>query len=110
MVKKIFLDAGHGGKDNGASGNGLKEKDLTLAITLLTRDYLQKYEGVDIKLSRSADTYPTLKQRTDAANAWGADLLVSIHINSAPTVADGFETFTYTKTDAATKAFQNALH
>lgn len=110
MAKKIFIDAGHGGKDSGAVGNGLKEKDLTLRLALKTRDYLKQYSGADVRLSRETDVYLSLDQRTDAANSWGADLLVSIHINAATPSAEGFESFVYTKVDDATKAFQNVLH
>lgn len=66
---------------------------------------------MEVKLSRTGDTFPSLQQRTDAANKWGADLLISIHINAAASKsANGFETFIYTSTSNATKAFQNVLH
>lgn len=110
MAKKIVIDAGHGGKDSGAVGNGLLEKNLTLQLALKTRDYLKEYAGADVRLTREKDVYLTLDARTDLANDWGADLLVSIHINAATPTAEGFESFVYTKVDAATKAFQNVLH
>ena len=111
-MKKIFLDPGHGGKDPGASGNGIKEKDITLLIAKKTRDLLlANYSGVDVQLSRTGDTFPSLSDRTSAANKWGADLLISIHINAATSkAANGFESFIYTNTSNATKAFQNVLH
>lgn len=83
MTKKVYIDAGHGGKDAGAVGNGLKEKDLTLKISLRLADYLKNnYENVEVKLSRTGDTYPSLSQRAHEANVWGADLFVSEHINA----------------------------
>lgn len=90
---KIFIDPGHGGSDPGAVGNGLKEKDLTLAISKKIRDKLANYEGVQVKLSRESDTSLLLKQRTDMANAWGADYLISVHINAGG--GTGFESYTY---------------
>lgn len=90
---KIFIDAGHGGTDPGAVANGLKEKDLTLKIAKKIRDMLNEYENVSVKLSREGDQTLTLKQRTDAANAWKADYLISVHINAGG--GTGFESFTY---------------
>jgi N-acetylmuramoyl-L-alanine amidase len=112
MVKKVFIDPGHGGKDPGASGNGLQEKNVTLQISLKTRDILlNEYEGADVKLSRTGDTHPSLNDRSNAANAWGADICVSIHINSGAASAKGFESFRWNKTtDAATTALHNTLH
>ena len=43
MVKTIVIDAGHGGHDAGAVGNGLKEKDLTLSIALATERYRKEH-------------------------------------------------------------------
>lgn len=105
---KIMLDAGHGGKDPGAVGNGLQEKDLTLKIALKIRDMLVGYEGVRVNLTRTQDVTLSLKQRTDAANAWGADYLMSIHINAGG--GTGFETFIYPGTSGATVANQNVIH
>jgi N-acetylmuramoyl-L-alanine amidase len=112
MANRIFLDAGHGGKDGGAVGNGLEEANLTLEIAKETRDILiNEYAGAEVQLSRNTDTYLTLEQRTAAANKWGADVLVSIHINAAEAEsANGFESFVYTKVGSDTKALQNVLH
>lgn len=92
-MKKVYLDAGHGGKDTGAVSNGLKEKDITLKIAKYTKDYLQKHYDVSIKMSRTGDTYPSLTQRTNEANKWGADLFVSIHINAGG--GYGYEDYIY---------------
>lgn len=93
-MKKIFIDPGHGGKDPGTTGNGLKEKDLCLAIALQLRDVLnQEYAGHTLSLSRTKDETVSLQKRTDMANQWGADYLVSIHINSGG--GTGFESYIY---------------
>lgn len=92
-MSKIFIDPGHGGSDPGATRNGLQEKDLTLAISKHIEKLLKNYQNVQVKLSRTNDKTLSLKQRTDMANAWGADYLVSVHINAGG--GTGFESFTY---------------
>ena len=49
IMVKIFLDAGHGGKDSGAIGNGLYEKNIALDLAKRIEQKLQAYENVDIK-------------------------------------------------------------
>ena len=109
---KIFLDAGHGGKDLGAIGNGLHEKDVALDITLRIEQKLQAYQNVDIKLSRNKDKFLTLSERTDMANVWGADCFLSLHLNAVDDKnARGFESFIYNgPVSQATQALQNVLH
>ncbi|QKN88223.1 N-acetylmuramoyl-L-alanine amidase [Bacillus phage Novomoskovsk] len=113
-MKKVTLDAGHGGKDSGAVGNGLKEKDLTLEIAKQTKSYLESnYSGVSVQLTRSTDKFIELPERAAIANKNKSDLFVSIHINSASgTNGTGFETFTYNKLSAKskTKSDQKVLH
>lgn len=92
---KIYVDAGHGGSDPGASANGLKEKDLTLKISKKIASLLKQYENVSIKQSRTNDKTLSLKQRTNEANKWGADLFLSIHINAGG--GTGFESYIYNK-------------
>lgn len=95
-MTKIFLDAGHGGEDAGASGNGLQEKDLTLDIVQRIRDVLHsQYRGAQTRLSRDADQYVSLRERTDAANRWDADYFLSVHINSFNGQASGYEDYIY---------------
>lgn len=109
---KLYLDAGHGGSDSGALGNGLKEKDLTLDIILRIAEGLEAYENVQPILSRSGDSYPTLDERTKQANNANADLFLSVHINSATDVrARGFETHIFNGSkDSGTIALQNVMH
>jgi N-acetylmuramoyl-L-alanine amidase len=109
---RIFIDPGHGGNDPGAVGNGLKEKDLTLKIAKKIKSKLTNYENVQVKLSREGDQTLSLKQRTDMANKWGADYVVSVHINSASgTNGTGFESFIYNgSVGQKTIASQNVIH
>ena len=74
MSRIIILDPGHGGSDPGAVGNGLKEKDLNLVISLATRDALADYDCT-VKLTRTKDVYVALSTR--AAMGKSADLFVS---------------------------------
>lgn len=109
---KIFLDAGHGGKDFGAIGNNLHEKDVVLDLANRIKQKLQAYENVEVKLSRNKDEYLSLSQRTDMANSWGADCYLSLHLNSVDDKsARGFESFIYSgTTNKSTIAFQNVIH
>ena len=59
----VVLDPGHGGSDPGASGNGLREKDLTLKIAQYAKQELEKYAGVTVYLTRSSDSYEQLMLR-----------------------------------------------
>lgn len=108
---KIMLDAGHGGKDPGAVGNGLLEKDITLNIAKKIQAKLRGYKNATVQLTRNDDSFLTLQERTDKANSWGADVFISIHVNSATIVtAKGFETHVYKGVDSKTQALQNVLH
>ncbi|MCQ2975429.1 MAG: N-acetylmuramoyl-L-alanine amidase [Bacteroidales bacterium] len=82
-VKKIVLDAGHGGKDPGALGKKTKEKNLTLGITLKVGKYItENIPGVDVVYTRKNDVFVELDKRADIANKENADIFISIHINS----------------------------
>lgn len=106
---KIFIDPGHGGNDPGAVGNGLQEKDLTLKISKKIKSKLANYENVQVKLSREDDRTLSLKQRTDMANGWGADYLISVHINAGG--GTGFESYIYSGgVSSSTIANQNVIH
>ncbi len=106
---KIFIDPGHGGKDPGAVGNGLKEKDLTLKITKKIQSLLGEYQNISVKLSRTTDVYLSLSERADLANKWGADYFISVHINAGG--GTGFESYIYNgSVSSATIANQNVMH
>ncbi len=83
VVKKIVLDAGHGGRDPGALGKRTNEKKLTLAITLKLGKYIEeKIPGVEVVYTRTTDKFLELSERTDIALKENADVFISIHINS----------------------------
>ena len=62
MAKKVVIDAGHGGSDSGAIGNGIIEKNLTLDISKYMYDRLKEL-GVPVKLTRDSDTTLSPKER-----------------------------------------------
>jgi N-acetylmuramoyl-L-alanine amidase len=111
-MPRIFIDLGHGGKDFGAMGNDLHEKDVVLDIGMRIKKGLSDYKDAQILLSREKDAFLTLEERTDKANAWRADVLLSIHNNSfTDKNAKGFESFIYSgNVSSGTIAFQNVLH
>ena len=84
-VKKIVIDAGHGGKDPGTYGVYSKEKTLALAIARKTGKYLEdNLKDVEIIYTRDDDTFIELEERAQIANRNGADLFISIHCNAFP--------------------------
>jgi N-acetylmuramoyl-L-alanine amidase len=111
-MPRIFIDCGHGGKDFGAIGNDLHEKDVVLDIGMRIAKGLSAYKDAQVLLSRDKDKYLTLDERTDNANAWRADILISIHNNSFKDKSSkGFESFIYSgNVSSGTIAFQNVLH
>ena len=95
LNKIVYLDAGHGGYDPGASYFGISEKSLTLAIQSRVKDKLEA-EGYQVVTTRTSDTYVDLTDRSRAANASESDIFVSIHINaSGSSAAQGIETYYY---------------
>ncbi len=80
--KVVLLDAGHGGNDPGTSGNGLNEKDITLSIVNKAYALLQNTDKVKVYLTRNDDSRPENRHRANTANDI-ADVLISIHMNSA---------------------------
>ena len=89
---KVVIDAGHGGSDSGATGNGMAEKNLTLAIVLAAKKSFDKDNRFQVSYTRTADTYPSLSQRANLANNKNADMFLCVHINSASASAHGTET------------------
>ncbi len=80
-VYTVVLDAGHGGVQSGCAFDGVLEKDITLAVTLLAAEKLRA-EGVTVILTRKDDTDVSLDRRCRIANDASADLFVSVHCNS----------------------------
>lgn len=112
MTVKVFADPGHGGHDPGATGHGLKEKDVVLKISNYFVDILNnKYSGVIAKASRTTDKYISLSKRADMANDFGADLFISFHTNAFNGSAYGFESFIYNgNVGEKTKKAQDYIH
>lgn len=105
----ICVDAGHGGHSGGAQGlNGLQEKDACLWMAQETAQALQD-AGATVIMTRSDDSYVSLEERSDFANARGADLFISIHCNAMPVhnTASGTETYYFTP---QSRALAEAIH
>jgi N-acetylmuramoyl-L-alanine amidase len=82
-VARVVLDPGHGGTDPGAIGpTGAREKDVTLDVAHKAAPALARL-GLQVALTRDDDRFVTLEERTARANAYAADLFVSIHCNAA---------------------------
>lgn len=93
----LVIDAGHGGRDDGACGAISKEKDLTLKYALAFGKLVER-ECPDVRViyTRKTDVFVELKERAAIANRAKADLFMSIHINAMPgrKIARGFQTYT----------------
>ena len=99
----VVLDAGHGGYDSGATHNGTKEKDLNFKIiyTLMKGYFSSNAPETKVYWSRSSDVFVTLSKRAAFASKVGADIFVSLHMNSASSSsANGTEVY-YTATNNA---------
>lgn len=94
-IRRVALDPGHGGTDAGAVGpTGLKEKDVTLDIAHRAAPLLAHELQIETLLTRDSDVYVPLDLRAGRANAFHADLFVSIHCNASENgAARGVQTF-----------------
>lgn len=96
-LKKVVIDAGHGGRDPGAiSPDGkVREKNITLSVALKLGELINKrYPDVEVIYTRKTDIFIPLDERTKIANRNKADLFISIHVNAAQSrAASGSETF-----------------
>jgi N-acetylmuramoyl-L-alanine amidase len=103
-MKKIFIDPGHGGADNGASYGFVEEDDTNLIIAYLLRFWLRARKHLDwdeytVRLSREKDIYVSLSDRCRMANDWGTDIFVSIHCDAFHnSTVTGISTHIYEKT------------
>ena len=108
-MKKVYIDAGHGGTNPGATCGKRKESEDVFALAQTAADRLSAVPDVAVKLSRTADTDPELDARTKEANAWGADYFVSIHRNAfLPNGASGIEAWIYSKAAINGDAYRKA--
>ena len=89
-MAKVFIGVGHGGTDSGAVANGLKEKDLNLAIALACREELTRH-GVKVGMSRTKDENDPLANEVKECNAYNPDYAVEIHNNAGG--GDGAEIY-----------------
>lgn len=98
MLERIILDAGHGGRDNGATFDQRVEKDDNLAMTLEVGRLLEE-KGFDVVYTRQEDIYQAPFRKATIANELEGDLFVSIHRNSGeiPNLYQGVETLVYSK-------------
>jgi len=93
-VKRVVIDAGHGGKDSGCLGASSKEKDVCLAIALKLGKFIEEnLKGVEVIYTRKTDVFIELHERANIANKNKADLFVCIHANSGPKGSRGAETY-----------------
>lgn len=115
VVKKkptIVIDAGHGGHDSGAVGNGYREKDIALDVAKKLAANLKK--DYNVIMTRSTDVFIPLQERAEIGNRAKADLFVSIHLNSSSnSSANGAEVFYYSKKETTYAAevakFENSV-
>ena len=89
----VVLDAGHGGNDPGNIGNGYREKNIALKVTLAVGKILKKQKDIKVVYTRNKDVFVELWKRGDIANDVKADLFVSLHCDSHTTNAHGLGTF-----------------
>jgi N-acetylmuramoyl-L-alanine amidase len=124
--KVIYIDPGHGGPDGGAVGSDTLEKDISLSISLMIRDYLQE-QGALVLLTREEDVdladentsgysrrkAEDLKKRVKLINESEADLFLSIHLNAIPSSRwSGAQTFyngRYIENENVAKFIQDEL-
>ena len=92
-MQRVFIDAGHGGRDPGTIHNDVIERNITLDIALRLGRLLED-NGLEVIYSRRKDVAVSLRDRTGKANQAGADLFVSIHVNAHEDRGiNGFETY-----------------
>ena len=95
-IRKVMIDAGHGGPEPGAIFQGRKEKDDTLRLALAVGEILSR-NGVDVMYTRVSDVYQSPLEKAQIANRAEADYFVSIHRNAMPIpgTASGIQTLVY---------------
>lgn len=99
-LRKIVIDAGHGGHDGGAEGKYSKEKDISLAVALKLGKLIEaQMPDIEVVLTRTSDIYQSPPTKANIANFNKGDLFISIHCNSAPSIRhseiSGYDTEVY---------------
>ena len=97
----LVIDAGHGGKDPGASNAGYREKDLVLGLARALRDRLVEEGGIRVALTRDDDKFLVLQERFEIARRLDADLFLSIHADSTEESGDAAGASIYTLSNEA---------
>lgn len=92
-MAKVFIGVGHGGKDSGALGGGLREADINLVMALAMAEELRRHD-VTVALSRTVDEDDPLEEEIAEANAFAPDLAIDVHNNAGG--GDGFECYVQT--------------
>jgi N-acetylmuramoyl-L-alanine amidase len=110
MSVYVVIDPGHGGKDPGAIGFKINEKDVVLNLAKKLNDHLGQYEKAVVSLTRWDDRFLELSERAKFANDRNADLFISLHNNAASASAHGFESFIYVNASTTTARYQTILH
>lgn len=95
QIKKVVIDAGHGGEDPGAIGKKSKEKNIALAVALKLGNQIKtNFPEIEVIYTRKTDVFIELYRRAQIANTNKADLFISIHCNSTKSAeAYGTETW-----------------
>lgn len=93
----VVIDAGHGGKDTGATRGGYKEKDINLGVVLALGQLIERnHKDVKVVYTRKSDVFVDLDKRADIANKAKANLFISVHTNSTAaksTTVSGADTY-----------------
>jgi N-acetylmuramoyl-L-alanine amidase len=93
-ISRIVIDPGHGGHDPGAQANGVNEAELVLDVAQRLSRLVRKQTSIDVVMTRDADVFIPLEERTAIANRADADLFLSIHANASRNLtARGIETY-----------------
>ena len=94
-IRKVVIDAGHGGKDSGCIGKKAKEKDIALSVALKIGKYIKDaFPEVEVIYTRKTDVFVELYNRAKIANDNKADLFICIHCNATiNSEAQGTETW-----------------
>lgn len=118
MAIKVYIDQGHNptNPNSGAEGNGYREQDLVFTIGIMTSEILRG-QGFDVRVSRPTPTTQlgtsnasSLSARTSDANAWGANIFISLHANASDNPsASGEEAFVYSTASRAYPLAENIL-
>jgi N-acetylmuramoyl-L-alanine amidase len=93
-IRRVIIDAGHGGRDPGAVCGRIREKHIVLRLARYLKQRIERKLGLQVILTRKRDRYMALEARTAKANALAGDIFISLHVNSHPQdQVSGIETY-----------------